>query len=168
MKIVDQKGRLFGVINVVDLLVLVAIIACIAGVAWKLFAPTVSNAVAPQVNMTTVVRVRGAMTYLIDELDKNPQAGKQLVSGNSYVDGAFIENVEIVPYIVQVQTAEGGIVDATDPSKKDVLVTITSKVPKGTATPKIANQEVRAGRTYTIKTQDFETIGTIDSVRFDG
>ena len=39
MKIINEKGKLFGLINIVDLLVLVAAIAVVAGVGYKLFAP---------------------------------------------------------------------------------------------------------------------------------
>ena len=36
MKIIDEKGRLFGKINLIDLLVIVLVIAIIAAVGWKL------------------------------------------------------------------------------------------------------------------------------------
>ena len=64
-------------------------------------------------------------------------------------------------------TADGRIVDALDSTKKDILIVTKSKVAKGTATPKIGNQDVRVGRTFTLKTQTFETIGNIESVVFD-
>ena len=64
------------------------------------------------------------------------------------------------------QTADGEIVDATDPTKKDIVVVLTAKVAKDTPVPKIGNQEVRTGRTLTFKTNDFETIGNIESVKF--
>ena len=35
MKIINEKGKLFGIINVVDLLVLVAAIAVVAGVGYS-------------------------------------------------------------------------------------------------------------------------------------
>lgn len=35
MKIINEKGKLFGIINVVDLLVLVAAIAVVAGVGYQ-------------------------------------------------------------------------------------------------------------------------------------
>ena len=34
MKIVDEKGRLFGKINLIDLLVIVLLIAAVAAVRW--------------------------------------------------------------------------------------------------------------------------------------
>ena len=114
MKIINEKGKLFGIINVVDLLVLVAAIAVVAGVGYKLFAKQIKEVASPQVSLTMTVRVRG--------------------------------------------------VTATDPEKKDLVFTITTKVSKGTPAPAIGTQEVRAGRTFIVKTNDFETTGNIDSV----
>ena len=37
MKIINEKGKLFGLINIVDLLVLIAAVAVAAGVGYKLF-----------------------------------------------------------------------------------------------------------------------------------
>ena len=36
MKLIDEKGRLFGKINLIDLLVVLLIVAVLAAVAWKL------------------------------------------------------------------------------------------------------------------------------------
>ena len=161
MKIINEKGKLFGLINIVDLLVLVAAIAVVAGVGYKLFAPQIKESVQPQVELTAIVRVRGATPFLVTEVERNSQVGKQLVSGNSYVNGT-IEDMKIEDYAQQVTTADGRIVTAVD--KKDIVFTIKTTVPKGTATPSIGTQEVRAGRTFIVKTNDFETSGNIDSV----
>ncbi len=163
MKIINEKGKLFGLINVVDLLVLIAAIAIVGGIGWKLFAAPVAEAVSPQVEMTSVMRIRGATPFMVSELARNDQTGKKLVSGNDFVD-ATIDHMEIQDYIQQVTTADGRIVNALDPSKKDVVVIVKSKVTKGTPTPKIGTQEVRAGRTFILKTDDFETTANIDSV----
>ena len=142
MKIINEKGKLFGLINIVDLLVLIAAVAVAAGVGYKLFAPQIKESVQPQVELTAIVRVRGATPFLVTEVERNSQVGKQLVSGNSYVNGT-IEDMKIEDYAQQVTTADGRIV---------------------TATPSIGTQEVRAGRTFIVKTNDFETSGNIDSV----
>jgi hypothetical protein len=165
MKLIDEKGKLFGLINIVDLAVLIVLVLCAAGVAWKLFSPAVKTAVSPQSELTVVFRVRGAMPQLINEIQRNPLTGKRLVAGSGYVD-ATITKFETVPYVTQVPTADGPIVDSTDPSKKDILITVSTKASKDSAVIKIANQEVRAGRTFILKTQDFETIANIESVIF--
>ena len=146
MKIINEKGKLFGIINVVDLLVLVAAIAVVAGVGYKLFAKQIK-----------------ATPFLVNEVQRNSQVGKSLVNGNSYVN-AQITDMKIDDYNQQVTTADGRIVTATDPEKKDLVFTITTKVSKGTPAPAIGTQEVRAGRTFIVKTNDFETTGNIDSV----
>ena len=156
MKIINEKGKLFGIINVVDLLVLVAAIAVVAGVGYKLFAKQIKEVASPQVSLTMTVRVRGATPFLVNEVQRNSQVGKSLVNGNSYVN-AQITDMKIDDYNQQVTTADGRIVTATDPEKKDLVFTITTA-------PAIGTQEVRAGRTFIVKTNDFETTGNIDSV----
>ena len=163
MKIINEKGKLFGVINVVDLLVLLAVIAVVIGVGYKLFAPQIADATATQVPMTVTVRVRGATPFLVEEVQRNSQVGKKIVSGSSFTN-AEITDMQIEDYVQQVTTADGSIVNALDPSKKDLVFTIETTVPKGTAAPSIGTQEVRAGRTFIVKTDDFETTGNIDMV----
>ncbi|MFR3787792.1 DUF4330 domain-containing protein [Agathobaculum desmolans] len=163
MKIINEKGKLFGVINVVDLLVLVAAVAVAAGVGYKLFAPQIVEATAKQVEMTVTVRVRGATPFLVEEVERNSQIGKKIVSGNSFTN-ATITDMKIEDYVQQMPTADGEIRDAVDPSKKDLVFTIETTVPEGTASPSIGTQEVRAGRTFIVKTNDFETSGNIDMV----
>ena len=94
MKIINEKGKLFGVINVVDLLVLLAAIAVIAGVGYKLFAPQIASVAARQVPMTVTVRVRGATPFLVEEVQRNSQVGKQIVSGSSFTE-AVITDMQI-------------------------------------------------------------------------
>lgn len=165
MKIINEKGKLFGLVNIVDLFVLLAILAVAGGVCWKLFAPKVQEAVSPQVEMTSIMRVRGASPFLLAEIERNPQVGKEIVSGNSYTD-AVIDSMTIEPYTIQIQTADGRVVTATDPDKMDLVFVVKSQVTKNTPAPKIGTQEVRAGRTFILKTNDFETTANIDSVDF--
>lgn len=163
MKIINEKGKLFGVINIVDLLVLIAAVAVVLGVGYKLFGNQIQAAASPQVEMTAIIRVRGATPFLVAEAERNDQVGKRLVSGNDFVN-ATIESMSIEDYVQQVTTADGRIVDALDGTKKDLVFTLKTEVAKGTAAPKIGTQEVRAGRTFILKTDDFETTGLIDSV----
>lgn len=166
MKIVNEKGKLFGLINVVDLLVLLALVAIIGGVGYKLFGHQISESVSPTVKMTTVIRIRGTTPFLVSELEKDNQVGKNIVSGNDYLSDAVITDMWFEDYVTQSTTDDGRIVDSVDPSKKDVMFVIESTVSEGTATPKIGTQEVRAGRTYIVKTNTFEVSGNIESVTF--
>ncbi len=51
--------------------------------------------------------------------------------------------------------------DAEDPTRVDILVTITADVPADNAITKIGTQEIREGRDHTIKTRYIEHIATI-------
>lgn len=163
MKLINEKGKLFGLINIVDLLALLAAIAVVGGIGWKLLAPQVAEAVSPTVTLTAKLRVRGATPFLMEELLQSEQVGKHLVSGNEYVD-ATITDMWVEDYTIQVQCADGRIVTSTDPVKKDLIFIVETKVTKNTPAPKIGTQEVRMGRTFIIKTNDFETTCNIDSV----
>ena len=99
----------------------------------------------------------------VEEVQRNDQVGKKIVSGSSFTD-AVITDMQIQDYVQQVTTADGSIVNALDPSKKDLVFTIETTVPEGTAAPTIGTQEIRAGRTMIVKTDDFETTGNIDMV----
>ena len=69
--------------------------------------------------------------------------------------------MKIDDYNQQVTTADGRIVTATDPEKKDLVFTITTKVSKDTPAPAIGTQEVRAGRTFIVKTNDLRRPATL-------
>lgn len=166
MKAINEKGKLFGIINVVDLIILVAVIAVVGAIGWQLFGSKVNDAVSPQVSLKTEVVIIGTAPRILDEIERQNLVGKKIVSGNQYVD-ATITDVKFEDYTIQAIRDDGIIVDATDPSKKDVVVTIETTVAKGTPSPKIGSQEVRAGRTYIVKTQTFECSGTIRYVEID-
>ena len=163
MKIINEKGKLFGLINIVDFLVLLAALAVIGGLGWKLRGTQVVEAVSPTVTMRTQLRVRGMMPVVYNDLLEHSQVGKQLVSGNAFVDAKIVD-MWTDDYVIQVQCADGRIVNSTDPTKKDVIFVVESEVTKGTPTPKIGTQEVRMGRTFILKTNDFETNSNIELV----
>lgn len=160
MKIVNEKGKLFGLINVVDLLILITVIALGGAIAWQLFGTQVNDAVSPQADLTAEVVIIGTAPRLVDEILRQDLVGEKMVSGNDYVN-ATVTDVWLEDYVMQAIRDDGVIVDAIDPSKKDVVVQIKTTVAKDTASPKIGSQEVRAGKTFIIKTQTFECSGTI-------
>lgn len=160
MKIINEKGKLFGIINVVDLLLLIAVIAVVGAIGWQLFGSKVNDVVSPQVELTAEVVIVGTPPRIIDEVLRQDLVGKRLVAGNEYMN-AVITDVWLEDYIIQAIRDDGIIVDATDPSKKDVVIKISTNVAKDTPSPKIGSQEVRAGRTFILKTQTFECSGTI-------
>ena len=160
MKIVNEKGKLFGLINVVDLVILVAVVCLAGAIVWQLAGDKVSDAISPEVEMTTVMKVPGTPPELVEEALRQDLVGQHLVSGGVVLD-AYISDVWVEDYIKQQPTDDGRVVDALIPSQKTLCFEIKSMVPQNTATPKIGSQEVRSGMTFILKTQTFSSTANI-------
>lgn len=160
MKIINEKGKLFGLINVVDLIILAAVVCLVGAIVWQLAGDKVSDAVSAEADMRVVMKVTGCNPDLVEEARRQDLVGEPLIGGGVVLD-AYITDMWIEDYVIQVQTADGRIVDAKDPTQKTMCFEIKTKVPKNTPSPKIGSQEVRTGMTFTIKTQTFSTIANI-------
>jgi len=160
MKLINEKGKLFGIINVVDLLVLLAIFAVIGGIAWQLAGDSISDAVAQESEMVVHMAIKGANENLWQEFERQDLLGENLIA-DSGVLNATITDVWLTDYEMSVNTADGEIVKSTDPSKKNIWIEVTTTVPKGTVKPSIGSQEIRAGREFIFKTVGFESNASI-------
>ena len=83
--------------------------------------------------------------------------------GTGFVD-AVITDVAIEPYHTQNPAADGTVLPYDDPERVDILFTIESQVPSGSAVYKIGTQEVRMGRAFILKTDIYEASAIIESV----
>ena len=164
MKIVNEKGKLFGLINIVDLLVLVVVLLLAAALFVKVILPAASDALAPEAKMEVTLRIRGVMDYMKDQIKESE--GATLIAGSAYVPGTKVISVEEVPYKAAANTDTGEIKTATDPQKYDLVIKVSAKQDKGSAIYKIGNQEVRVGRTFVFKTQTVEQNAIIERIEF--
>ncbi len=64
---IDEKGKLFGKISVIDFLVILVFLAVIAGTAYKLFGSD-ELSVTKNDTFTTVVRIDGVKAFYLDAL----------------------------------------------------------------------------------------------------
>lgn len=167
MKIINEKGKLFGLINIIDLVIILCVVLVGAAVVYKFAAPAATDVIAPKSDMIVTMRVRGAMDYLDAEVTKLTP-GTRLVAGSDYIADAEVVSVESVPYLAAVTTADGKVVTAEDPQKSDLIITVRSKQNKNDPILKIGTQEVRLGRGFIFKTQTVEVNAIIETVEFDG
>lgn len=159
----DEKKK--RKINIIDIAVIVIIILAIAVVGIKLMGNRVQDAVSNKVDCYAEVVIIGAQPRIFNEVLRQEMVGEKMVSGNVFLD-ATIEDVWLEDYIVQATTDDGRRVDATDPTQKNIIFLVKTQVPEGTASPKVGSQELRAGKTFIVKTQRFESSGTIRYVEF--
>lgn len=152
-------------INIIDIAVIVLLVAAIAVVGLKLAGNKVQDAVSNKVDCYAEVVIVGAQPRIYNEMERQNLVGQKMVSGNEFLS-ATIEDMWLEDYVIQVQNSEGVTVDSVDPTQKNVVVVVKTQVAEGTASPKIGSQELRAGKTFIVKTQTFETSGIIRYVNF--
>jgi hypothetical protein len=163
MKLIDERGKLFGKFNLVDLLLLLTVVAVIGGVVFAILAPTIRERTNPLVTLTFTARVR----YVIPQTAENVvrQGPGQLIAGNDFVRDARVVHVEIVPHEDSIRTADGRFEYAVDPWRVDLLFTIEARVRRGPII-RVGTQEVRVGHGHFVKTTMYELGATTESMRF--
>lgn len=153
MKIIDEKGKVFGLINVIDLIILLIILLVGAGAAYKFTHKSAQGQIKTVEFQVLVPCVR-------PELAQAVKVGDKMVQGSTYTS-VTVKAVEIKPgFSVNINSA-GQKVAANDPYLKDVYVTNVGTVNLSSATISMGGQEIRAGKDYYVKSLDYELKGTI-------
>lgn len=168
MKIVDQKGRLFGIINIVDLILIVLIVA----IAWVGFAKISSHVKSSENTLQdefmeikpgeAIINVKIPLVdpVMAQSLHKNDY----LVTGDTLTK-SYIQDIQIKDGIYERTSTDGKVVVATYPYKKDVYLTIYGYVTLQGATIKLDKQTVRVGKTFYVKTRTTELVGIVTGVK---
>ena len=154
---IDEKGRLFGKINIVDLIVILVIVIAAVVVGMKfLGGGNVKRAINP--NKTPVrytVLVEGVEPEVYENIQKYIP-GQLMASGellDGYVTG--VTPVEGRVHTATVNTADGTLEIPVNEGKLDLIFTIECNV-VNSITTEIGTQEVRVGKIHTVKTDKFE------------
>jgi hypothetical protein len=157
MKLLDQQGKLFGKINLIDFLVILLIALLVVFAASKILNKEVSTGSIP---LTYTVRVEEVAPETYESVMKHVPS--QLMASGSLVDG-YVTDVQATTHIIYTEAAGGQLIEAEDPQLLDLVFTIEVNVPKDTVQLNtVGTQEVRIGRKdHIVKTEYFEFIGTI-------
>ncbi|MBQ6013512.1 MAG: DUF4330 domain-containing protein [Firmicutes bacterium] len=167
MKLIDEKGRLFGAVNVVDLLVLLMIAAIVLVIATSFLGDKATEIVSQKQEYWFEVEVIGANPRLFNEVDRVDPVGATLIASNTFQD-ATIQDYWYEEFSMANPDSEGHMVYAGDGVRKNIVFLIKGYASPDSPTPTVANQEVRAGRTFIVKTQTIETSGVIRYCQFGG
>lgn len=164
---IDEKGRLFGKINVVDLLVLVVVVILVAVLGFKLLGRRNTGGADSAGSSSTLV-------YTVQVTQVNPAVyedvqrwipGDQLMSGSDLLNGCYVTAVEAKPHQVTGSvSASDGTRSVTFPVDGNDLLDLTFTIEANvgyTLANTVGIQEVRTGKSHTVKTQHFELTGTI-------
>lgn len=175
MKIIDEKGRLFGKVNIIDLLVLilaaaVALFLVVKQVGKRPGSDSPVNSGEPiTVTYRVAVNSVGAESYDVVRrfVDKAADKKDQLMTGTQLLDGYVVDCVA-VPHVTYTTNADGQLlrVESTgDDTRLDLTFTLEATV-TNTVTNAVGSQEVRVGNSQYVKTPHFDFYGTILDARW--
>lgn len=163
MKIVNEKGKLFGLINIIDLSIIVLILLIgsvfVLKSVGKDVGPITNNTAEQSLTVTFKSSVRN------DEQIKSLKEKDQLISLLKPVD-AYVKSISYSELQVPISTADGRQVYSPDPMRKQLTVTFTMKTSAGNGIIRLDSQEVCVGKNFTLKTRTFESQGTIEAIEF--
>lgn len=165
MKLVDSKGRLFGKLNLIDLLVILLIVVVLAAAVLKLTgADTAGNHYSKSLNRPLIYTVVCRMVYRPVAEEMMAEKGNQLMAGGEMVEGCFITDVEMLPHYDTYVDGEGKPLRVESEEYRDLLFTISGEAPFVENAYKVGTQEVRVGKNHIVKTVTLEITGTIQSL----
>lgn len=163
---IDEKGRLFGKINIVDLLVILVIIIAAAVLGMKFLKPGSSSVVGGSSTTTHVeytVLVENVQPAVYENVKAFVDAGDAtLMASGELLDGQ-VTAVEAKPHggDITVNTSGDTLSFTADKGLLDLTFTIECNV-INPITTEIGTQEVRVGKSHIVKTDRFEmSSGTI-------
>jgi len=166
--LVDGRGRFLGLVNPVDLVMVLLVAGLVAGAGYKLLSPRatapvrtvqfefVAQAVEPQV--AALIHVGDYVTS-----SKGPAA---VATTGPFARPAKIVRVEVGPFMARVTTATGRARNP-DPYLKDVHIWAQGPVPVTGGSIDLAGEQVRAGTDFTLDSRLWELDGTVERVRVE-
>ena len=163
MKLLDEKGRLFGKINLVDLIVIVVIVAVVIGVVWKVFGDSIEEAVTADSGSTLTyeVVVTGIDNEICDSVMES-YAG-QMMSNGELVEG-YVIDCQIEPYYVTDISDSGEFISAVSQTRSNLRFVMVATLEDGDIANTVGSQEVRIGKSHIVKTCDIELTGTVTAL----
>ncbi len=139
MTIIDDKGKLFGWINIIDLFVIILLLVLI-GVSVRFFT---QKKIANEEKDFYIIQVRG--TELGPEISEMITKGMQIKQPDGTNFGVVTTDPVVGPTQVYVTTPQGMLVPRAQPKMMDATFSFLCSVPKGSSEIKYGSQSFKAG-----------------------
>lgn len=156
--VIDEKGKLFGKISIIDLLVIFVFVVAIVGCGYKFLGGSDAVKVSADDPFTMVLRVDGVKSFLAESIEE----GEVVFEKNGGKLGTITE-VRTVPYKALVDGKESEYL--TYDNRDTVYITVEAK---GNVTDKgfysAGNRQIYTGGSMNIQSRLFTCSVTVESV----
>ncbi|WP_454940878.1 DUF4330 domain-containing protein [Evtepia sp.] len=162
MSVIDKKGRIFGKLNIIDLIAILLIVAVLALIGYKLLGSDEGLAGSGQ-SVVYTVEVKGVEPEVYDFIQDNLPS--QLTASNEMLD-AYVTAAEGTLIEEDIYSLEAGSgtsgekIIRAEAGTYDVVFTIEGTV-KDNLSSKLGTQEIRVGKSHIVKTTLFELEGGV-------
>ena len=158
MSIIDNKGKLFGKINIIDLIAVVLILAVVALLGTKLLSNDSVGLSGPGQPVVYTVKVENVdedvYEFIQDNLPSQLMANDQLQDGYvTAVEATLVEEPSV--NVQQNPTLNMATLNYDEAGTYDLVFTIEATV-KDNLTSELGTQQIRVGKTHIVKTTTFE------------
>lgn len=116
--IIDEKGKLFGKINLIDLLIIVVVIAAVGVLGYKFLAPKATGG-----NVQSVAEVKYFIEEVSDFVADEVKVGDKLMDESKNVELGVVTNVEYGDAVSYGTDANGKWVQSSKPGHQSMLIT---------------------------------------------
>ncbi|MCT4688604.1 DUF4330 domain-containing protein [Vallitalea sp.] len=162
MKIIDKNGKLFGKINIMDIIIILLVI--VIGFAvyskYKKDSETVVSSTKKDIYIVAEAYSQAP------EITESIVEGETLVAQNKYQSGN-IDYVEITDDDYVTTTKDGKLIATKDTSRKRIEVGIKCKANINGPYIDSGGQEIKVGLPYWIKTSNGQIKGVVKEIRLE-
>lgn len=161
MGIINKKGKIFGIINVIDLAVIV-LLALVVGGGISRFKRTAPQVIAQSQKAIVEVQISEVRQATVDaaNVGDNVYHYDRGQLFGTIVDKK-VENIQR-----EVETSDGNIVLAEVPERYNVLLYIEADATDFTDNISIGGEQIRVGAQYRLKNKSIAVFTTVLNVEF--
>lgn len=121
-KLIDDKGRIFGVLNVLDFIVIVMVVLLILGIFLKLFVIGTTKVNTDEENIQITIIIKNVRQYTVDALE----VGDIMYESDLGGELGEITDILVEDASASVELADGSVVEAGAEGYYDITITITT------------------------------------------
>jgi len=164
MALIDGKGRLFGKVNIIDLLIVLLIISIVGG-AYRVFFGGRSKQVVETSKVTYDFEITNVNMEFVDAINPGDPI-RDSVRGNEI--GTVVSKTSRNATMLNEDLINGKYVIADVPDMYDVIITIEGQANITPANIIIGGAEIKVGKKFSIKGKGYANQGFVTKITLPG